>query len=152
MRRRVLVGRGPLAVLLKVPLVFVIALGVFLASCGGEEEGSSEASNVPSSQPAEEVAGNVVVRVSGTQGTPYLGTFGTYQETQNVDGTLEAEPTDYQVEVGSGVFGVVIAEFSKPQPGGGTLRVEILEEDGTVTVENETSDEFGVINLTRYPA
>ncbi len=37
-------------------------------------------------------------RVSGTEGTAFLGDYGSFTgELQAIDGTLEAEPTDYEV-------------------------------------------------------
>jgi hypothetical protein len=150
--RRISVGREAVAILVVV-FFSMLASGALLTACASEEEGtaSSSAPSTPPSQPAQKASEQVVVRVSGTPGTAYSGTYGTYEGMQAVDGTLEAQPTDYAQKIGSGVFGVVSAMFQKTQPGAGTLKVQILENDGTVTVENETSEEFGTVNVTRYP-
>ncbi len=99
----------------------------------------------------------VVVRVSGTQGTPYAGEYGpTDQEPQRVEGTLRAEPTDYEVKNVQGGFfdsGLkpVFVLFWKTRPADeGTLKVEILV-DGVVSAENETSVELGVVSATYVP-
>jgi hypothetical protein len=149
--RRTSVRRRAVAVL-GVVFFSVLAGGALLTGCASEEEGTtSSASSTPPSQPAQKAGEQVVVRVSGTPGTAYSGTYGTYERMQAANGTLEAQPTDYEQKIGSGVFGVVSAMFQKTQPGAGTLKVQILENDGTVTVENETSEEFGTVNVTRYP-
>ncbi len=72
-------------------LVFVLALGALLTGCGGSEEEGSR--NVPSSP---EEAGEVMVRVSGTEGAAYSGTYGTIEgDLQDVDETLGSEPKEY---------------------------------------------------------
>jgi hypothetical protein len=136
-------------------LIFVFALAP-LGGCGdSEDEGSS---NAPSTtvqpaettvQPEEAAVENVVVRVSGTPGTAYSGSYGTFQGAQAVDDTLRIEPADYEIE--GSVSDILAAVFRKTQPADeGTLRVEILVE-GKVVAEDETSEEIGVINVTWSP-
>ena len=127
-------------------LVFVLALGVLLAGCGGsEEEGNVD---VP---PSPEEAGSVVVRVSGTEDVAYSGTYGTIEGTlQTVDDTVGGEPTEYEVEVQEGVSDGVTAGFQKTQPGAGELQVEILADD-QVVVESRTLAEFGAVNADWFP-
>ncbi len=88
--QRILVGREILAVP-GMRLVFVLALGAFLASCGGPEEEEGDVS-VP---PSPEEAGEVVVRVSGTDGIEYSGTYGTIEGTlQTVEDSVGSEPSE----------------------------------------------------------
>jgi hypothetical protein len=88
----------------------------------------------------------VTLRVSGTPGTAYLGSYGSFQSAQSVNDTLGAEPVDY--EIGGSVSDILAVVFRKTQPDDkGTLRVEILV-DGEVVAEDETSEELGVVNVT----
>ena len=136
-------------------LIFVLALGL-LGGCGdSEDEGSSNAPSTTvqpaetTAQPEEEAVENVVVRVSGTPGTAYSGSYGTFQSAQAVDDTLEVEPVDYEIE--GRVSDILAVVFRKTQPADeGTLKVEILV-DGEVVAEDETSEEIDVINVTWSP-
>ena len=106
MSRRIPVGRGMLGAL----LVFVLTL-VALTDCGG--------GNPPSSP---EKASSVVVRVSGTQGTAYVGDYGTFaQEPQTVDDTLGGEPKEYEVKIQEGDLDVTRAS-RRPSPVRGSSR------------------------------
>ena len=136
-------------------LIFVFALAP-LGGCGdSEDEGSS---NDPSTtvqpaettaQPEEAAIENVVVRVSGTPGTAYSGSYGTFQSAQTVDDALGVEPAAYEIE--GSVSDILAAVFRKTQPADeGTLRVEILV-DSEVVAGDETSEEIGVINVTWSP-
>jgi hypothetical protein len=136
-------------------LILVLALGS-LVGCGDSED--EESNNAPSTtvqpaettmQPEEAAVENVVVRVSGTPGTAYSGSYGTFQSAQAVDGALGVEPADYEIE--GSVSDILAAVFRKTQPTDeGTLRVEILV-DSEVVAEDETSEEIGVINVTWSP-
>ena len=136
-------------------LIFVLALGL-LGGCGdSEDEGSSNAPSTTvqpaetTAQPEEEAVENVVVRVSGTPGTAYSGSYGTFQSAQAVDDTLEVEPVDYEIE--GRVSDILAVVFRKTQPADeGTLKVEILV-DGEVVAEDETSEGIDVINVTWSP-
>jgi len=136
-------------------LIFVLALGL-LGGCGdSEDEGSSNAPSTTvqpaetTAQPEEAAVENVVVRVSGTPGTAYSGSYGTFQSAQAVDDTLEVEPVDYEIE--GRVSDILAVVFRKTQPADeGTLKVEILV-DGEVVAEDETSEEIDVINVTWSP-
>ena len=83
------------------------------------------------------------MRVSGTSGITYSGTYGTANEVRIVDdATVEDEPTDYEVETVETEDGVLNAAFSKTQPGREELRVEILV-DSEVGTQSQTSEELG---------
>ncbi len=134
--------------ILGVRLGLVLVIAVLPAGCGGSGESGEAPENVPASP---EEAGEVVVRVSGAEGTAYSGTYGSIEgELQTVDDTIGAEPTEYQVEVEEGVADGVTAGFQKTQSGTGELSVEILA-DGEVIVESRTFAEFGSANADWFP-
>ncbi len=134
--------------LLGVRLGLALAIGSFAAGCGGSGENGEAPENVPASP---EEAGEVVVRVSGAEGTAYSGTYGSIEgDLQIVDDTIGAEPTEYEVEVEEGVADGVTAGFQKTQPGTGELNVEILADD-EVVVESRTFAEFGAANADWFP-
>lgn len=138
MDKRLSVGRRTSATL-KVPLVFLLAVGI-LVSCGGSE---NESGNALPSSPEE--ASNVVVRVSGTEGTAYSGNYGTIAgELQTVDSTLGSGPTEYEVKIQRGVSDGVNAFFQKTQSGEGELKAEILA-NGETVVESRTRADFGSV-------
>ncbi len=57
-----------------------------------------------------------------------------------MNGTLGAEPTDYELKVQDSVSGSVSTAFRKTLPDEGTLKLEILA-DGGVVAEREASAE-----------
>lgn len=131
-------------------VLLAFALGA-LAGCGGaQEESSGQVAEPVTEGPPEETtppARNAVVRVSGTPGTAYSGTYSTGGETQTVsDATLETGPTNYPVEIGENDSGLTAA-FKKTQPGRETLMAEVLVGDEVVT-QSETSAELGSITVS----
>ena len=134
--------------MLGVQLAFVLAFGALLSGCGGFGQNGDVPDDLPASP---EEAGEVVVRVSGTEGTAYSGTYGTIEgRLQTVDETVGAEPTEYDVEVEEGVADGVTAGFQKTQSGTEELSMEILA-DGKVVVESRTFAEFGAVNADWFP-
>ena len=134
--------------MLGVRLGLTLVTGEVVAGCGGLGENGEAPENVPA---GPEEAGEVVVRVSGAEGTAYSGTYGSIEgDLQIVDDTIGAEPTEYQVEVEEGVADGVTAGFQKTQPGTGELNVEILADD-EVIVESRTFAEFGAANADWFP-
>jgi len=95
---------------------------------------------------------DVAVRVSGTPGIDYSGSYGATQGQRTVDGILAAAPTEYDVEAKTGrfEFDAISAVFQKRSPGAGSLLVEIIHE-GEVVASQETSAEFGVASVTWSP-
>ena len=91
------------------------------------------------------------MRVSGTSGITYSGTYGTVSEVRIVDdATAEDEPTDYEVGTVETEDGVLNAAFSKTQPGREELRVEILVDEEVVT-QSQTSAELGSATVNWKP-
>ena len=141
----------PLSLVVSI-LVFVLALGPLWGCGGSEDEGSSSAPSTTvqpaetTAQPEEAAVENVVLRVSGTPGTAYSGSYGSFQSAQSVNDTLGVEPVAY--EIGGSDSDILAGVFRKTQPADeGTLRVKILL-DGEVVAEDETSEELGVVNVT----
>ena len=109
----------------------LLALGVLivvaaLVGGGGDQKTAEEeqkAEPVEENEPKEkaiekeEKAGieEILVRVSGTQGVEYSGSYGTTQGQRTVDGTLGVEPDEYdgEAETGTFEFDVVTANFQK---------------------------------------
>ena len=137
--------------------VFALVLGT-LAGCGGSDNEDEQEANEPTREPVEETTteaaaeGGVVVRVSGTPGTAYSGTYGTTTEVQAVDdATVETEPTNYEVGGVGGAGDRLNTSFSKTEPGGETLEIEIVV-DGEPVARGETSAELGVATASWTPA
>ena len=127
----------------------LLAFGT-LAGCGGSGENGEAPENVPASP---EEAGEVVVRVSGTEGTAYAGTYGNIAEEgepQIIEDSLGGEPAEYEVEIEQGVSDGVSAFFEKTQSGSGELEAEILA-DGEVIAASTTYAEFGSVIVDWFP-
>ena len=146
-------GLGKLGVL----CVFALVFGT-LASCGGADNQGEQEANKPTQDPTEETtveeltSSGVLVRVSGTPGTAYSGTYGTATDVQAVDdAAVGAEPTDYEVDDVGSAGNRLNASFSKTERGGETLEVEILV-DGEAVARGETSAELGVATASWTPA
>lgn len=142
----------PLSLVVSILVFVVLALGPLWGCGGSENEGSSSAPSTTvqpaetTAQPEEAAIENVTLRVSGTPGTAYSGSYGSFQSAQSVNDTLGAEPVDY--EIGGSISDILAVVFRKTQPDDeGTLRVEILV-DSEVVAEDETSEELGVVNVT----
>ena len=140
-------------------LVLVVIIAVLAAAFGGGTNTATQDKAEPGeeNQPKEEAgqaedAGDVAVRVSGTQGVEYSGSYGTTQGQTTVDGALGARPDEYEVDAQTGRFqiDVVSASFQKRSPGPGQLRVEIVS-DGGVQASQETSAEFGMVSTVWSP-
>ena len=146
-------GLGKLGVL----CVFALVFGT-LVGCGGSDNQGTQEAEEPTQAPIEETTveetaeTGVVVRVSGTPGTAYSGTYGTVADVQAVDdATVGTEPTDYEVGTVGSTGDRLNASFSKIDPGSETLEVEILV-DGQAIARGETSAEMGVATASWTPA
>jgi hypothetical protein len=141
-RRRMLIGHGTLTALVGIVLVFV------LAGCAGSEEEGKDGS-VPSSP--EEV-NDLVVRVSGAQGTVYSGDYGNLSgEIQQVEETtLGDEPQEYEVQIEEGASDGITAAFRKTEPVAGELKAEIVA-DGEVVAESRTRVQNGSVIVEWLP-
>lgn len=145
--------------------VLLVALVLALMGCGSTQE---EAGNDPpdaneprgeapvtqpensgAPEPPAEEGGereNVTVRLSGTPGTVFAGSYGNLDESTYEEGILE-EPLEFEVDVRDNGFDVVSASFVKPQPDEGSITVEILV-DGEVVTESTTDIQYGALNVT----
>jgi hypothetical protein len=137
-------------------VIGVILLVFVFARCGGSEEeeeapvGEEEGPSVPSTP---EEANNVLVRVSGTQGTTYIGSYSTLRgELQIVeDTTLGDEPQEYEVPVEEGEPpDGVTASFQKRTAGTVELKAEIVA-DEVVVAESMTLVPTGSVIVEWIP-
>jgi hypothetical protein len=104
----------------------------------------TEAAQKPA--PKEETGQKALVRVSGTEGVSYSGSFGDLRGSQTADGVVGTDPVDYEVDLQPGPD-TVNAAFQKTNEGPGTLSVEIVSPGGEVVASQETSEEFGAVDV-----
>jgi hypothetical protein len=121
-------------------LIFVAVLMVNLmeSSLTGVTAG-----NAPSGGAAD----SLVLRISGTPGIQFSGTYTTPEGTQNFDGTLGTTPTDYELG-GKGVAGLNVVTANVHKHGTtGTLKVEILK-NGQMVQSAETNATNNTVSVT----
>ena len=146
-------------------LLFALALGTILAGCGSDEEGSGSAPDDPAEQAppaataeatapeeaqggAEESERTATVRLSGTEGTVYAGSYGNLDGSEYAEGVFEGEPIEFTVDLRESGFDIVNASFAKPAASDdGVLRIEILS-GGEVVAEQVAETQYGTLNLT----
>ena len=141
MIRAVVAGLGFISVL----AALIIAALLMVNSLGGSLAGGS-AANAPSAGAAE----SVVLRISGTPGLQFSGSYTTPEGSKNISGTLGVNPTDYDLG-GEGVagFNVVTANVYK-EATNGTLKVEILK-NGQVVQSAATNATNNTVSVTYSP-
>ena len=147
-------------------IVVALVLGASLAGCGsGEEEAgnaptdtveqaAARGESVEATAPQEKTGAaakkserTATVRLSGTEGTIYAGTYGNLDSSEYAEGLLE-EPVEFTVELRESGFDVVNASFAKPNGNeDGLLKIEILA-DGEVVAAQEAETQYGTLNLT----
>ena len=173
MRRRLGVGRrrnarGWIYALVVAALVLVLILLILFAlrPASGPSSDEGDQANEPTQEesaveettveettvgePAGGAPGNVALRVSGTPGVAYEGTYNTREEVQTVEGTVGDEPTDYDANVEGVDEATLTAVFRKTQPGGETLKVEIVSDD-QVIAESATAADLGEVTV-KWPS
>lgn len=144
-------------------LVFLAVAFVFaalLAGCGdsAKESGPPDAARAPETtqagakepppaKPGGEGRAPVVVRLSGSSGTVFAGSYGNLDKSTYAEGVLEDKPIEYKVEVRDSGFDVVNASFVKPRPDEGSLIVEIIV-DGEVVTQIDSEAQYGALNLS----
>lgn len=117
-------------------LAFVLVIGVWLVfqlNGAGMLAGGGGSVTVPGGLAKRQVE----VRLSGTPGMKFHGSYGDVSGQQSVDGTL---PASYSLTA----EGVVSTTFQK-QEAGGTLTVELVV-DGRTVDSKSTSAEYGVVS------
>ncbi len=87
-----------------------------------------------------------MVRVPGTEGVAYEGSYGSSfrDSTEVEETTIEDEPVEYEVDLQEDEGQAVIANFHKTQSGTEQLKVQIVA-DGEVAVESSTYVEDGSV-------
>jgi hypothetical protein len=113
-------------------------------SSANSEAGDSKSSAAESSETQ-----TVTIRVTGTPGMPFSGSYGTLDRLRSVDGTT---PDNFEAEVKTGflAFDSVSAVMQKREQGNEELTVQMLM-DGEVVKEQSTTAEFGVVSLNYVP-
>ncbi len=139
MVRGVVAGLGLISVL--AALVFVGYLAV--NSFGGSLVGGTVNDAVSGED-------SVVLRISGTPGVRFSGNYATAGGSQNISGTLGANPMDYDLS-GKGVAGVnVVTANVRRQGSQGTVKVEIVK-NGQVVQSKETNATTDTVSVTYSP-
>lgn len=149
-------------------VALIVFFGVVAALVGGgggqetpveekeKEAGVEEVVGEPEEEPAKQEparqdnTGTLTVRVTGTPGIPFSGSYGTLEGQRTVDGVT---PAEYEVEVETGLFAVdsVSAVMQKQSQDQSELRVEIVDEDGEVVAQQDTTAAFGVASINYSP-
>jgi hypothetical protein len=91
-----------------------------------------------------------VVRVSGTPGAAYAGSYGITNRMEYTESILGTEPAYYVAAVRRSSGDSVEARFEKLSLGPETLKAEILV-DNEVVEQDETSSDFGTVEVTWKP-
>ena len=124
-------------------LATLIIVGVLMVNSLGASLGGGFAGDTPSGS----TANSVVLRVSGTPGVQFSGNYTTPQGSEDISGTLGADPTDYKLG-GEDVAGMSVLTANVQKQGTyGTLKVEILK-DGQVVQSAETSATNNAVSVT----
>ncbi len=174
MARRLLIGSMLLAVAVLIPLVLVASYQDILAFIQGTDVGGDPDRYQPpfeltlvqgtiepdpamqkESTSDEESASSepviVIVRVSGTPGTPYIGSLGSPDGTERVENIVGDKPAYYvAAAVRRNSNDLADARFEKLSGGERTLKVEMLV-DSEVVDEDETSSPFGMVGVAWSP-
>ncbi len=174
MARRLLLGSMLLAVAVLIPVVLIASYQDVLAFItGADASGDPDVYQPPfeltlvqgtiepdpetqkESTSGEESASEpviVVVRVSGTPGTPYIGSLGSPDGTERIENVVGDKPAYYAAEVRGDSKDLVDAKFEKLSGSGSgrTLKAEILV-DSEVVAEDETSSPFGMVGVAWSP-
>ena len=127
-------------------VVIIIAL-VLSSGCGG---------NADSKQVSEATTGasdtkTATIRVTGTSGTPFKGSYGLVSSTtESVEGVV---PQDYEVSYNdpSGPFLTVKASMQKRVDDYSRITVQIIV-DGETKAERTTAAGFGVAKVSWHPS
>ncbi len=97
-----------------------------------------------------DAADSLVLRISGTPGVPFSGNYTTTSGSQNINGTLGASPTDFEIADG-GVAGMKVVTVNVRRQGStGTLKAETLE-NGQVVQSQQTDATTAAVSLTYSP-
>ena len=132
----------------------LFALGI-IAYDVTKEETTSAPAKTPAQKneaPAKKGPASATVRISGTQGVVYFGSYGSAGSgSKSIEGTLGEEPVDYEVPLEQKTTEVVHASLHKRgNSPPGRLRVQIIA-DGEVAKEQETEAESGDVSVDYYP-
>jgi hypothetical protein len=140
--RRSLVDSGILSTL---AVVVVVTAAVLSSGC------DSNAGYDQSSETTTGAKKTAIIRVTGTSGTPFQGSYGSaIASTESVEGEI---PQDYEVTYTGpdGSFGSVTASMQKRVDDYSELTVQIIV-DGETKKERSTAADFGVAKVSWHPS
>lgn len=138
------------AVFAALGLISVLAALIIVALLMVNSLGGSFAGGSAGDAPSDGAAESVVLRISGTPGLQFSGSYTTPRGTKNISGTLGTTPTDYDLG-GEGVAGLNVVTANVQKLGAsGTLKVEILK-NGQVVQSAETNATNNTVSLTYSP-
>jgi hypothetical protein len=132
---------------LKLPVVVLITALVLSSGCGG---------NADYKQVSEATTGasdtkTVIIRVTGTSGTPFKGSYGLVNSTsETVEGVI---PQDYELSYKepAGPFLTVKASMQKKVDDYSKITVQLIV-DGETKTERTTGAGFGVAKVSWHPS
>ena len=92
----------------------------------------------------------VTIRVTGSTGEPFSGTFSTLDSSRSITGVA---PTDYEVQARTdpSVADFVFAAVSKTAEDKNELKLQILD-NGKVVKEGSTTEAYGVVSFAWSPS
>ncbi len=133
----------------------LFALGINAYDVTKEETTTASSAKPPektNEPPAKKGPDSATVRISGTQGVSYFGSYGSAGSgSKAIDGTLGSEPVDYEVPLEQTTTEVVhVSLHKRGNSPAERLRVQIIA-DGEVVKEQETEAESGDVSVDYYP-
>jgi hypothetical protein len=132
---------------LTLPVVVIVIVLVLSSGCGG---------NTDYKQVSEATTGasdtkTVIIRVTGTSGTPFKGSYGLVNSTsETVEGVI---PQDYELSYKepAGPFLTVKASMQKKVDDYSKITVQLIV-DGETKTERTTGAGFGVAKVSWHPS
>ena len=137
-------------------LSLVLMIGVVIGVVIGREgrEGGSVKTPVGELTVDQPSTATMTVRVSGSEGIRYEGTIGTLETGQkSIEGTLGTTADDYELALDTSpastdAVSAQVGRHPRDTSQPGTLKLELLAEDGRVLKEQESSSDTGLATFT----
>ena len=132
---------------LTLPVVVIVIVLVLSSGCGGY----ADYKQVSEATTAASDTKTVTIRVTGTSGTPFKGSYGLVNSTsETVEGVI---PQDYELSYKepAGPFLTVKASMQKKVDDYSKITVQIIV-DGETKTERTTGAGFGVAKVSWHPS